>query len=570
MRRPDARFLWLALGVAGLAGALSQIDFRPPPPVVFELRVTPPAYTGKPPVLLSLANADIAAQPLRTVKIPEGSTAVLQFSGGRGVPALRFNERVVTAEAGDIGRYDARMTIGQSGRLRLEQGDRELAVWALAVTADRPPTVHFMAPVRADARRRLRIDFQAEDDFGVRAVKLRLTRPELAGDPAAGRIIKLMTPDGGRKKLAEVLVRDLTADPWAGLVVMGTLIATDAKGQSAASERQRFVLPARLFTDPTARALTGVRRLLVDNSRGRFTAVQRLHDLTARPELLGGDLRVYLELRDAYWRLRHDTRPDALGEVSQLLWHTALKLEDGGVSLAEADLRDAVAGLKQALAQDAPRRDIDARTEGVGQALQAFLSVLAQQANSRMTRGVAPLSAARFASLLRLLQRFGAPGDAAVRRADLRALETVLNALAEAAPGMGGGPMSDAEQALAALTGLIAAQQGLLDDTFQRIRTLDFKGEGRSRGQSLSARQQRLHDTLNALFGVADNAFSDFLGQAEAAMVRAGDAFSRDRLPAAAKNQLVALEAMRGGARHLAKIIHQRRRDASRNDRPSP
>ena len=54
--------------------------------------VTPPAYTGKPPVILSAANKDAAAPDSAPLQVPSGSTLLVRSSGvlpagtGSGAP----------------------------------------------------------------------------------------------------------------------------------------------------------------------------------------------------------------------------------------------------------------------------------------------------------------------------------------------------------------------------------------------------------------------------------------------------------------------------------------------------
>ena len=66
----------------------------------------------------------------------------------------------------------------------------------------------------------------------------------------------------GSKKVSDSFVRDLTSSPWAGLKVTMMLFATDALGQKGRSAVQTFLLPERVFNDPTARALILLRKQL--------------------------------------------------------------------------------------------------------------------------------------------------------------------------------------------------------------------------------------------------------------------------------------------------------------------
>ncbi len=63
-------------------------------------------------------------------------------------------------------------------------------------------------------------------------------------------------------------MRDLTSHPWAGLKVTVMLFATDALGQKGRSSVETFLLPERVFNDPTARALIVLRKALTRDPEG--------------------------------------------------------------------------------------------------------------------------------------------------------------------------------------------------------------------------------------------------------------------------------------------------------------
>src|SRR5690606_28683853 len=77
---------------------------------------------------------------------------------------------------------------------------------------------------------------------------------------------------------------DLTAHPYAGMMVQARLEARDAIGQKSLSAPVTFRLPARVFTDPLARALIEQRQLLAttDRAQRRFIAYA-LDALTIAP-----------------------------------------------------------------------------------------------------------------------------------------------------------------------------------------------------------------------------------------------------------------------------------------------
>ena len=103
---------------------------------------------------------------------------------------------------------------------------------------------------------------------------------------------------------------------------------------------------------------------------------------------------VFLALRTAAQRLRLSGRAGLLAEalepVQQLLWDTALRIEDGDLSLAERALREAQEALREALANGASDEEIARLTEELRQAMERYLAAAQQQILERMARGELP------------------------------------------------------------------------------------------------------------------------------------------------------------------------------------
>src|SRR5690606_21628282 len=107
--------------------------------------VTPPSYTGKPPIFLT-ANTDQAAAPFT---VPVGSELSLRVTGGQGAETLAYVD--ATGNSRDLDPSDdksaataspqssARQFAGKlnvDGTLTLKAADEELAQWSFVVTPD--------------------------------------------------------------------------------------------------------------------------------------------------------------------------------------------------------------------------------------------------------------------------------------------------------------------------------------------------------------------------------------------------------------------------------------------------
>ena len=156
----------------------------------------------------------------------------------------------------------------------------------------------------------MKFAFSASDDYGVTSARV-VIRPH--GKPGAPLVVDL--PLAPAKTVAQTSYSDLTAHPYAGLMVDAHLEARDGAGQMGASTTVTFRLPARVFTDPLARALIEQRQTLatsVDRAERR-TVADTLDALTIAPDKFyaGQDSALYRPARRllgrAHGRMRRPT-----------------------------------------------------------------------------------------------------------------------------------------------------------------------------------------------------------------------------------------------------------------------
>ena len=114
-----------------------------------------------------------------------------------------------------------------------------------------------------------------------------------------------------------------------------TLAATDAPGQIGESVPHEMVLPERVLFHPIARAIIEQRKALSLEPESWKRVATALGAMTHLPEEYNNDITAHLALRSAKARLNEDHQPESIAQVQDLLWDTALRIEDGNVSLAE-------------------------------------------------------------------------------------------------------------------------------------------------------------------------------------------------------------------------------------------
>ncbi|AWL99049.1 TIGR02302 family protein [Bradyrhizobium amphicarpaeae] len=358
--------------------------------------VTPPLYTGKPPIILSAANKEAAALPASgPLAVPAGSTLIVRSSGGSlDVVVSGGLKEVAPTEAAPKGTNEKHFTITADGtaHVRAPSGQPQ---WAFAATPDHAPTIALAKDPERQARGGLQLSYKIEDDYGVTGADAQIAlRPADAKDgskdsdgKAAARPLfqppqfPLVLPNARTRNGVGQTVKDLSEDPYAGADVTLTLTAKDEAGNEARSEPFNMRLPERLFTNSLARALIEQRRILALDANRNSDVYTALDALMIAPELFTPDAGCYLGLRSLASQLEAARTDDALRNVVASMWAFATTIEDDGVAgSVNAALRSAQDALKAALERGASEDELRVLTQKLREAMAGKVRDLARRA----------------------------------------------------------------------------------------------------------------------------------------------------------------------------------------------
>ncbi len=577
-------------------------------PVRLDAWITPPLYTGKPPVILTAAARD-AATANAPLAVPAGSILTVRTSSTTLDVALTggITETPATADA-PKGTSEKHFTIASNGTAQVRTPSGQPA-WTLNATPDRAPTIALAKDPERQARGSLQLAYKLDDDYGVTEAQARFAARASDSKESTPRPLfkapefALTLPNARTRAGVGQTVKDLSEDPYAGADVTLTLTAKDEAGNEGKSEAVNTKLPERLFTKSLPRALIEQRRNLALDANQTSNVRAALDALLIAPEIFTPEPGQYLGLSSVNRQLATARTDDALREVVASLWALAVTIEDGNITDVDKALRAAQDALKEALERGASDEEIKQLTDNLRAALDNFMRQLAEQMKNNPQQLARPLDPNTkvmrqqdLNNMIQRMERLSRSGDKDAAKQLLEQMQRMIENLQMAQPGQQGG--GEDQQALNELGDMIRKQQQLRDKTFKqgqdsrRERGRNGKQQPGEQGMNdLQQDQQGLRDRLKQLQdqlakrGMGQNPGKgqmgergqqgqqgeqgqggqggqgddgdgeDGLGDADNAMGDAGGRLGEGNADGAVDSQGKALDALRKGAQKLAESM---------------
>lgn len=484
------------------------------PDVRIDAWVTPPGYTGRAPLFLT-ARPNTAGEDMQgsALRVPQFSDLTVRITGGAAPTAVSYQADgdaaaveipVEDAKSGADGKASAPKGVsGEPAAAPSEQTatasakatthlakitrDGTLTVgterWHFAVIPDAVPEIAFDGGPRATVNAALEVPFIAKDDYGLTeafAEIVPIDTPAADARPLyPAPEYRLDLPRRNAKDAKAVASRNLSEHPLAGKRVRITLVARDAAGQEGRSQPQEMILPARRFFEPLAGAVAEERQVFALDANRVDRAIELNEAITLRPEENIPNLTHYLLLQSAKGRMETARDDDMLRGTADYLWEIALGIEDGNLSLAEKQLRDAQQKLSDALERNASDEEISKLMKELRDAMQAFMQALAEQAmkNPQMAQRQAPensLTSRDLQKMMDQIENLAKSGSKDQARQMLSEMQRMMNNLqAGRQPQMQNGQDNSAmRQQMDKLGELMQQQQKLMEETFRTDQAL--------------------------------------------------------------------------------------------------
>lgn len=356
-------------------------------PPLIQAWIQPPAYTGLPPVFLPPSGA-----PGSPILVPKDSRLTVSITGLASRPSLTVGGVSHALEPLGSESFQAVTTLTQSGHIDLGAGWSSLGGWDLTILPNESPHIAWGAPPgRAGASLATRLPWQVSQRWGVAALQAEL-RPK--GQPDLPKISVPLPLPGTPKDAKGIATEDLSENPYAGVMMTGQLVGRDVSGQQGVSAPLDFILPARVFHHPLARAIADLRRRLALHPEETADAAADIAALAEAPfgpqdpsGLSPSGVTLNLVATAALLTALPHPGTNAVAEAQARLWTLALALDGALPDAAARALAEARERLRDAMEDRAngrlSQKELNQRLDALRQALDKRLAEIGKQAVQR-------------------------------------------------------------------------------------------------------------------------------------------------------------------------------------------
>jgi uncharacterized protein (TIGR02302 family) len=573
----------------------------PPVPLTLDAWLKPPAYTGRPPLLLTSPQMQAKLETGDVIEVPENAVLSLRLSGG-DQPKISFLSEDTATALTDVGEkitaseaaLMAEATITRPMRIVITNKGKTLAQWPIVTIPDKSPTLELTEQPAGDGKGNLTLKWKATDDYGLKKLsgEVELSDEQDGGTGFESNGVFLFEPPEMKFVLKRAKAKeetgtsrfDLARHPWAGLQVTLNMTVADGAGNETSITPVTFKLPERAFVKPLPRALIEQRKeLILFPERARHVG-EMIDTLALYPKGLFEGSMPIVAMTMIGSRLRNAGGYDDVNLAIEALWDLAVKLEEGALSDLRAELQALKDELEKALREGAPPERIAELMDRLRKTMDKFMEAMREEAERRQANGEMPQDGQQsegrevtredLQKMMDALEEMSKQGNTDMAQQLLEELNRMLQNMQpgqgqQSADGQGQG-----EKMMQGLGNMMRKQQRLMDDT-QRMGKGQGQegeqGEGQQPGQQgeggeegkgrrgqgstnedLAERQRELRRMLEELRDGGGGNMPGALGDAGEAMEQAEEALRGGDREGALQKEGEALDNLRKGAQELA------------------
>ncbi len=600
----------LLLGTGDLTSNLKEatrlVPAVAPKPLTLDAWLRPPAYTGKPPLLLTAPSMAEKLARGENILVPENSQFTARIAGASDPSFAALDDRQqAIADLAGLAKVAAdtlaiEFKVARPMTLVLSDANGELARFPISVVPDQAPAVAISKTPREEGRGTLVLEWFATDDYGVKSISGELT---LADDQNDGvgfdnngiflfepPKLKLALKRPNAKEDKGKATQDFASHPWAGLKAVLSLSVKDGAGQEGVSKEVTFTMPERQFVRPMAQALIEQRKKIIFYPEKARDVGRMLDTLMLYPAGLIDSSGPVVSISVIASRLRNARGYDDVKQEINELWDVAVLIEEGALDDARKELQALKNELQKALQDGAPPERIAELMKQLREAMDKFMDQMQQEAERRARDGSLSqqqqnrqrdgrtVSREDLQKMLDALEEMAKGGSKDMAQQMLDELERMLQNMEPGMaqqPGEGDGALSEM---LDQLGRMMQQQQRLMDDTQKQQGDGQQPGnqgpqsegdEGQQGGQgkngkgeghgTLADRQRSLKEMLDRLMreNGAEGGSPSELGEALRNMQGAEQGLRESDRDGALRDEGAALDNLRRGANRMAQQLRE-------------
>jgi flagellin-specific chaperone FliS len=439
-----------------------------------QIWITPPEHTG---LTTHVLEVDAKTPSQNSIQIPQHSTLLIRLEGKPTQDRISLFFGPYQEDLENLGRgiFSLETQLDRGKQLALKRKEDTLFSWPIEIIPDQPPEIELAESAQKGFRGHLSIAFKAEDDYGVKEVGLEIK----SLNPSPVEPITL-SQAADSKEAKGRFRQNLAEHPWAGTEVIVSPKAIDNAEQTAIGKAIRLTLPERRFSHPVAVRLIQIRKnLYEDKHEQRMYARMWLARLLKKPEDFKNQISVYFPLRVAAHRLKIKMDQNEITNVQDILWQTAVHLDEGASGTVRNQLEDLAQRMQELLKENGQKGDMEALFEQMRQSLQKYMQHMSKsnEGMENLKEAVGPENAEMIGqdelhSLLEKARELMRSGNMKAAQALMEQFQSILSRLAmqqEIDPARA----KAAKLVMDELRQIKEEQQKLLDRTFQRTRNQD-------------------------------------------------------------------------------------------------
>ncbi len=525
--------------------------------------ITPPQHTGLATRFLE-TNAG-TAQTQQTLQVPQHSTVLIRLEGKPTRDQISLSMGPFSENLENLGRgiFSLETKLDQGDRLAITRNDETLFSWPIEIMPDQSPRIILAERAQKGFRGHLSLGFKAADDYGLTDVSLEISslKPSPFGPITLSKSIEGTSRKGSFR-------RNLAEHPWAGTDVVITPKVTDNAGQASFGKTIRLKLPERRFKHPVALRLITIRKNLYSGKpEDRIYGRLWLNRILKKPKDFDHQVSVYFSLRVATDRLRASMPAEDVANVQDILWQTAVYLEEGASGTARNQLEDLARQMQELMKENGQKGDMESLFEQMRQSLQKYLQQMAKanEGMESLKQALGPENAEMVGQdeMLAMLERardLMRSGNMEAAQALMEQFQSILSRLAmqqKTDPAQA----KAAKQVMNELRQIQKDQQKLMDRTFQRTRnqdrpSIDSTTKAIQEAEDQSDLEQRLKAQMKKLKKLRAKVPGE-LKEAARSMLRAIQSLERGLDEDAVQAQMRAVDQLAEGLKQSATSLAQ-------------